>query len=404
MKLAALRIADREGSWLELRDVGLSIDGAALLRGELAIRQLRAASAQVTRQPVAEPTAKPTSSSLDLAVPRLPLDVVIEDLGIDKVTLAPAVLGEPVSLDFHGRGRLTKGRIETHLALRRTDDKPGDATLDLSLDGQPAVLDLKGEINDPRGIIAAGFLQRADRPAMTTHFVGHGPLTDWHGHLDARLGSLLEIQSSIDIAGQGQTYRLTIQAAAHQDGLLPPDMAPLIGDRLALTAVMIYDGKAVVTFDKLTSLRRPRGDLRIRPSGQHDRARRRSAPSDTSGYSPGRRVAGRAPGRPARPRGHHWRDSCRANGRSRSARRRASICRISRSTGLTAQLQLALAEKQGQRQWKAQGKGRLTGLARSDAPLPATLDRDFDWSLSGSFDEADLSLQIRGSRGSRAHR
>ncbi|MFI5018326.1 MAG: hypothetical protein ACHQHK_10300, partial [Dongiales bacterium] len=252
LRLAALRVADRDGSWLVFRDVALSIDGAALLRGELAIRQLRAASAEVTRQPVAEPTAKPTSSSLDLAVPRLPLDVVIDDLGIDKVTLAPAVLGEPVGLDFHGRGRLTKGRIDTHLALRRTDDKPGDATLDLSLDGQPAVLDLNGEINDPRGIIAAGFLQRADRPPMTTHFIGHGPLTDWHGQLDARLGSLLDIQSSIDIAGQGQTYRLTIQAAAHQDGLLPPDMAPLMGDRLALTADMTYDGKAVVTFDKLT--------------------------------------------------------------------------------------------------------------------------------------------------------
>ncbi len=43
-------------------------------------------------------------------------------------------------------------------------------SLDLSIYGEPAVLDLKGEINDPRGIIAAGFLQRADRPAMTTAF------------------------------------------------------------------------------------------------------------------------------------------------------------------------------------------------------------------------------------------
>ena len=167
------------------------------------------------------------------------------------MTLAPAVLGEPVKLAFQGHGRLTKGRVETHLDLRRIDDKPGDAKLDLSISGEPAVLDLKGEINDPRGIIAAGFLRRADRPAMTTRFAGRGPLTDWHGHLDAQLGTLLRIQSDVAIAGQGQTYRLTIQAEAYQDGLLPPDMAPLIGDRLTLAAVIDYDGKATVTVDKL---------------------------------------------------------------------------------------------------------------------------------------------------------
>ncbi|HEY8014433.1 MAG TPA: hypothetical protein VIE35_01340, partial [Dongiaceae bacterium] len=39
LRLAALRVADRDGSWLVFRGVALSIDGAALLRGELAIRQ-----------------------------------------------------------------------------------------------------------------------------------------------------------------------------------------------------------------------------------------------------------------------------------------------------------------------------------------------------------------------------
>jgi hypothetical protein len=36
----------------------------------------------------------------------------------------------------------------------------------------------------------------------------------------------------------------------------------------------------------------------------------------------------------------------------------------------TAQLQLALAEKAGQRQWKAEGKGRLTGLERRERLCP----------------------------------
>jgi hypothetical protein len=56
--------------------------------------------------------------------------------GSESVT-SPAVLGEPVKLAFQGHGRLTKGRVETHLDLRRIDDKPGDAKLDLSIPASP---------------------------------------------------------------------------------------------------------------------------------------------------------------------------------------------------------------------------------------------------------------------------
>ncbi|HEY2112419.1 MAG TPA: hypothetical protein VGH25_11895, partial [Dongiaceae bacterium] len=343
---------------------------------------------------VAEPTpAAASAGRLDLTPPRLPLDVAVEDLGIESVTLAPAVLGEPVRFDFQGRGRITKGRVEMHLALRRTDDKPGDAKLDLAIDGQPAVLDLKGEINDPRGILAAGLLQRADRPAMTTRIAGRGPLSDWHGHLDAKLGSLLEIRGDVDISGQGQTYRLTIQAEARQDGLLPPDMAPFIGDRLALTAVMDYDGKAVVSFDKLNlsaAVGEISGSGRLDSTTQRINGQLHLTLPDLHPVQEllGETLAGRLElaatiaGTLAAPT---------VDLDLRSDGLHLSDFSLDR---LTARLQLALAEKQGQRQWTAQGKGRLTGLARSDAPLPAGLDRDFDWSLSGSFDEADLSLHI----------
>ena len=86
---------------------------------------------------------------------------------------------------------------------------------------------------------------------MTTRFTGRGPLSDWHGHLDAELGSLVKIRGNVDISGQGQSYRASMQLEARQDGLVPPDMAPFIGDRAALTAVVDYDGKAVVTLEKL---------------------------------------------------------------------------------------------------------------------------------------------------------
>ena len=206
-------------------------------------------------------------------------------------------------------------------------------------------------------------------------------------------GPCSRIQSDVAIAGQGQTYRLTIQAEARQDGLLPPTMAPLIGDRLTLAAVIDYDGKATVMVDKL-HLSAAIGD--ISGSGSLDSTTQRVGgqfhltlpdlhPAEALLGEPlaGRLdIAATIAGTLAAPT---------ASLDLRSDGLHLSDLSLDR---FTAQLQLALAEKQGQRQWKAEGKGRLTGLERRDAPLPAALDRDFDWSLSGTFDEADLSLDI----------
>src|SRR5262245_2858345 len=72
IRVAAIRVSDRDGVWLELDKVALAIDGGALLRRALVIDRLQAAQARVMRQPVAEPTAAPTTTSLDLSPPRLP--------------------------------------------------------------------------------------------------------------------------------------------------------------------------------------------------------------------------------------------------------------------------------------------------------------------------------------------
>src|SRR6516165_10508050 len=67
IRIGTIRVADREGSWLELEDLAFVVDARALLRRALVIERLQAASARVTRQPVAEPTGSSASPSLDLS-------------------------------------------------------------------------------------------------------------------------------------------------------------------------------------------------------------------------------------------------------------------------------------------------------------------------------------------------
>jgi translocation and assembly module TamB len=390
IRIGTVRVADREGSWLELDDLVFAVNAGALLRRALVIERLQAASARVTRQPVAEPTQSSPSPSLDLSPPRLPLDVAVEDLGIGAIDLDPAVLGEPVRLSFQGRAGLARGRAEAHLDLRRTDDRPGSLTFDLSLDGHPAVLSVQGEIDDPRGIVAAEFLHRGDRPPLSLRIAGHGPIADWHGQLTAKLGTLLELRSDIGIAA-GTTYRVTVQAEAKQNGLVPADLARSIGDRVTLAAAIAYDGKQALAIDNL-ELVMAAGEISGRGSldstsqrldGHLHVALPDLAPlqplvaAQLAGEVELDAVLGGSLGQPTvtlnlQGTGLHYTD--------------IALDRLAAT--------LDLASQGGLERWRLEGEGKLASLARTGEPLPAALGRDFSWSFAGSFDQTQPLAEI----------
>ena len=252
LQAESIHIQDQQGTWLEVQKALLVIDGQALLRGGLAIRQLRAATLRVKRSPKAESTAA-KAGSFDLSPPRLPIDVRIDELVVESLLLEPAVLGQRASMTLRASGRLVKGQAELYLTLRRTDGKPGNVDLNLSLAGDPAVLDAKAEAYDPTGMFADTLLQRADHAPLTITLAGNGPIADWRGNVQARLGNLLRLQGNIAIAA-GETYRVSLQAEAHQDGLFPPNIATLVGDELKLDVALGYDGKKAVKLDHLRLL------------------------------------------------------------------------------------------------------------------------------------------------------
>jgi hypothetical protein len=102
---------------------------------------------------------------------------------------------------------------------------------------------------------------------MTTRFAGRGPLRIGMAISRPSSGPAQDPERCRD-CGQGQTYRLTIQAEARQDGLLPPTMRP--SSATSAEPFIDYDGKATVMVDKL-HLRRHRtisgsGSLTARPS------------------------------------------------------------------------------------------------------------------------------------------
>src|SRR5262249_59183277 len=94
----------------------------------------------------------------------------------DGVTLGAPVLGEPAALTLAANGRLADGAAALHLDLRRTDATPGAATVDVTLAGAPARLDLAAEVSEPTGLLTARLLQRSDTAPLSPYLKGAGHL------------------------------------------------------------------------------------------------------------------------------------------------------------------------------------------------------------------------------------
>ncbi len=391
IRAAALQAVDgREGLSAVFTDVHLVIEGRALLRGELAIRELRAASLVLRPAPV---TAPPATSGLDLSPPRLPVDIALDDLTIETIRLEKGILDQAATLSLKAQARLVNGQAEIHAALRRTDGQPGKLALDVSLAGRPAVLDLTAEVEEPTGELADALLGRRDHAPLAVRLAGRGPVSDWHGQLQATLGALLEVHGSLAIAAAGP-YRAAIQAEARQDGLLPAKLQPLIGPRLTLDAAVDYDEAGGVRLDRLRLAAAfgelsASGRLEARSKRLSGEARMSIPDLGLAGAMLGEKLAGRA-GLGASFGGTLAEPSARLDLQGQHI-----VLAQLAADRLTASLDLALEHDGAGSLWQARGHGRLLGASRMDQPLPPGLGHDFDWSFAGGAREAERRVEIR---------
>ncbi|NOQ35680.1 MAG: hypothetical protein GQ569_07260, partial [Methylococcaceae bacterium] len=97
-------IADKQGVWLKLEKVELAWSFTALLTGEILVRELGAKHLLIERLPPSKEKTEPDEPiEIPTSLPDLEIDLMrvnIHHLGIDKIELGKAVLGQPLSLNF----------------------------------------------------------------------------------------------------------------------------------------------------------------------------------------------------------------------------------------------------------------------------------------------------------------
>jgi translocation and assembly module TamB len=216
------------------------------------VRALTADAADVARWPAASPdTTPPLPLSERLRVPRLPIPVEIDRLSIDRITLDPSIIGDTVEASLAGQATVNGQTLLVALDLYRTDGNPGDLAFRLELSDTPSVLTLRLTANEPTGVLLGHVLHRGDRPPLLLSLTGKGPVAAWRGRVEASSGSLARFDADLSLAGLGETS-VALSGIAAVDRLVPPDIAPLIGERVPVGLRATVKKGGAIALDNLS--------------------------------------------------------------------------------------------------------------------------------------------------------
>jgi translocation and assembly module TamB len=168
LRVDRIEIGDRDGTYLTVHDFRLDTSAAALLARRLHIRSLSFAEIDMARQSTAPSTTPLTEY---LKVPHVPIGVVLDRLSIERLALAPPILGESLVATVQGSAELADGRAHIALDLHRMDDVAGNIVLAMDLAGTTPVLKLLAISASTRGgaratLATRGFKGRLCRVAQ----------------------------------------------------------------------------------------------------------------------------------------------------------------------------------------------------------------------------------------------
>jgi translocation and assembly module TamB len=126
--LSGITISDRQGVWLSVNKLTLKWHPSRLLLGQIDIEALMADTVIMARVPELEQTSGPRAPfNVDTLIHDLE-NVQVDHLGIDAISLAPAVIGEGLTARATGRLGAAAGVKALDLELVRSD-QPGHARI-----------------------------------------------------------------------------------------------------------------------------------------------------------------------------------------------------------------------------------------------------------------------------------
>lgn len=239
VSLSSITIADADGVWLTIEAPHLVWNRSALLSGRLEIESLTAERIDYLRNPNSAQTA-PAPESGSLALPDLPVAVVLEKLSIGKVTFGPSVFGLASEASVDGNVTLDDGSLDLNLDIERLDGPGGSLSAQTAYDGARQTLALDVQLQEPRDGIVAALLELEGRPPISLSIKGDAPIEDLLVALAFDVDTQRILSGDLSIRDGAEGLRVAIALGGPLNMIIPERQRAFFGDTSRLTANILF--------------------------------------------------------------------------------------------------------------------------------------------------------------------
>ncbi|WP_222869438.1 hypothetical protein ROLI_028410 [Roseobacter fucihabitans] len=251
-----MTIADDQGIWLTLEDVTLNWSRLALLRGQLEVESLKAASLDLPRLPEADDSVEvPAAEAAPFALPDLPVSVNIAQFEVTRIDLGEPILGAQAALGVRASVQLNDEGAFIDLTANRVDNTEGAYVIKGSFARADSAINVEIQLDEASGGIAGRLMNLPGQPSIDLTVAGTGPLDDF----TADIG--LATDGTQRVAGQVSLTALPVET----EGALPDRRirANLGGDITALVAPQSRDFFGTRVAIRVDALRGADGTLDV---------------------------------------------------------------------------------------------------------------------------------------------
>ncbi len=191
LRVAEVKLSDRDGTWLTVDDARLNWSFASLLKGRVRIDEVAARRVEVRRPPAPSDTKSTSSGGGGF---KLPLGVDLRTLSVDDLHVGAALGGVDSHWKLGGSALLAADRTQSHLKLdmTRSDGPAGRLSADVgfaldtfNVDGQ-----VLAEESSKGGVIAA-LIGRPDLDKVSLKLAIKGDRTGGSGNFATAAGDAL---------------------------------------------------------------------------------------------------------------------------------------------------------------------------------------------------------------------
>ncbi len=251
VSLRSITLSDKQGVWLTIEKPQLVWSRASLLSGKVDIESLTAERIDYVRNPVADESL-PAPEASPLALPDLPVAVILNKLAIGRVTFAEQVFGLQAEASVDGKMVLDGGSLDLDLAIKRLDGPGGELTTTAKYLADTKNLELLLRLSEPENGIMANLLNLQGNPPVALEIAGNAPITDLKVNLAFDVDARRILDGKLQLDGQDAGTLARADLSGPLSAILPEQQREFFGPSSRLNAEVLVGQSGAVDVKSFT--------------------------------------------------------------------------------------------------------------------------------------------------------